>query len=247
MTLLVTRPTPDAEPLMQRFYAKGLEALHAPMMTIKPVALGLEAQTALQDSLEQGVARLVFTSANGVRMLLAQQPDATDAPCFCVGQQTAQCAKDKGFQDITIAEGDVESLMETITAQESPPDAQWFHLRGRNHTGGLVQKLQQKHYNIRAICGYNAEPVTALSPEVIAAITSGEVWAIVLYSPRTARLLELLLQLHGLLDYCQDMAVYGLSPAVVQALRADWAYKWSPPSADAALLEAHIVQEGNRS
>ena len=177
-------------------------------------------------------------------MLCAQIPEAIDTPCFCVGKQTAQCAKDNGFQQITVADGDVESLLDTIIQHEAPQETEWFHLRGRDHIGGLVQRLQQKGYNAQGVCGYNAEPITHLAPEVITAITDHQVHGVLLYSPRTAKLFELLVQLHGLLHCCPAMAIYGLSPAVLEALRADWGQKWSPAQADADMLEARIIQEG---
>ena len=246
MTVIVTRPNPDAEGLLNRLYDSGLDVLHAPMMQIRAVNIQDQAKENLHQAAQNNTARLAFTSANGVRMLLAQIPEANEIPCFCVGKQTAQCAKDHGFQQITTAGGDVKSLVTTIEEQEYDKTLEWFHLRGHHHHGALVQTLRQKNYNAQAICGYNAEPSTRLDSEVIHAISEREVHSVLIYSPRTARLLELLLELHGLLEYCSTIDVYGLSPAVLQALQGRWRQKWSPADADAEALEAKMIFEGNR-
>ena len=247
MFTLVTRPLVDAEPLIRRLSASGLEVLHVPVMTIKPVAIAAETQAALRLAQQQQRARLVFTSANGVRMLLAHMPDMTSVPCFCVGVQTAECADRCGFDNITVAGGDVVRLLETITSHGTALDTEWFHLRGRDHHGGLVSALQQKNYSARGICGYTAEPVASLATEVANAIAQRGVQSVLLYSPRTARLFEALLERHNLLDYCRTIRAYGLSQAVLQTLQAEWWQKWSPPRADAKMLEARVTEEGKRS
>ena len=246
MTVIVTRPNPDAKGLLNRLYDNGLDVLHAPMMQIKTVKIDDQAKEKLHQARQNNTARLAFTSANGVRMLLAQIPEANEIPCFCVGKQTAQCAKEHGFQQITTSGGDVQSLIATIEEREYDQSLEWFHLRGHHHHGALVETLRQKNYNARGICGYNAEPTTRLDSETIDAISAHEVHSILIYSPRTARLLELLLELHGLLKYCPTMDVYGLSPAVLKALQGHWRKKWSPADADAKALEAKMIFEGNR-
>ncbi len=244
MSILVTRPTPDAEPLVQRLQTKGLRVLHAPMMRIKEIRITASAKAEFDQAIQNGLARLAFTSANGVRAILAQAPEAVQAPCFCVGEQTAQVARKAGFEQVIVSGGDVAHLTATIVQYSGENTAQWFHIRAQNHRGALVRALLEKGYNAHAICAYNAERVTALPQEVIAAVKAGEIRGVLLYSPRTARLFEQLLLLHGLAESCSRMRAYGLSKAVVAALQESWLHRWFPEQPDAQALEAQVIKEG---
>ena len=64
---------------------------------------------------------------------------------------------------------------------------------------------------------YQALPAVALSPATTAALLAGEVGAVLLYSPRTARALAKLLSAAGLAASCRGVSAVCLSDAVSSA------------------------------
>jgi uroporphyrinogen-III synthase len=67
---------------------------------------------------------------------------------------------------------------------------------------------------------YEARPTPALSPAAVAAIGHRQVDAVLLFSPRTARIFVELIARHGLQDQLAAAAAICLSAAVAQPCRA---------------------------
>src|SRR5207302_7953240 len=100
MRALVTRPIEDAAPLAAALKARGIEAVVVPMMSIWPIGTPPRLD---------GIAALLFTSANGVRAF-AGLSERRDLPCFAVGPATAAALTEAGFTPVAIAGGHVEAL-----------------------------------------------------------------------------------------------------------------------------------------
>lgn len=238
MRVLLTRPLDDSRLLKSRLEEAGCAVTLAPLMDVRPVALSESGRGQLKAAIDGAGSGLVFTSANGVRALATLMPDAFGLPCFCVGRQTADAARRAGAHTVFHAEGDLASLLRVIEAKGSSRNL--LHLRGHHQAGNLVGALRQKHYNAVAICAYNAvelEPPASLSDDLTC------IGAVMLYSPRSSRLLEKKLIAAGLQCHAGHIFVYGLSRAVVDVLTLPWLGTWHPETVDSRLLEQRVIED----
>ena len=137
MKILVTRPRADAEDLAKLLQARGHEVVLEPLLDI--AMLPGEAVPA------DGVQALLFTSANGVRALLARNDGNISAlrnlAVYTVGDATARSAKEAGFGDVHSASGDVKSLAALVSARVRPAVGPLLHIAGSDVAGDLAGLL----------------------------------------------------------------------------------------------------------
>lgn len=212
MHLLVTRPEPDASLLAGTLRDLGHKVLIAPLMQVAVLDFDVD----LAD-----VQAVLFTSANGVRAFAEQigtPPDGMTA--FAVGKASAQVARDAGWTQVETAQGDVDALAALVTAKLSPKGGPLVHVSGKAAAGDLAGVLSAQGYEVDRVVGYEARPVDVLPESVAAGLAAGDLDGVLLFSPRSARLLADLAEKAGLLDKLADIDAYCLSPAVADALTA---------------------------
>lgn len=212
MKVIITRPSPDAETFAGEILRLGAQPVVSPVMAIRirtaPVAL-------------DGVGALAFTSANGVRAFCANSAARTH-PVFAVGEATAAAAKAAGFADVHAADGDVKSLAALIA--ETKPSSAVLHLAGSERAGDLAAMLAANGVASRRAVLYDAEKIARLSAEAEAALARnpGDA-AVVLFSPRSARLFLEQVAAAGLTGQLRTASALCLSADVAAALcGSDW-------------------------
>jgi len=202
MRVLVTRPKADALSLKTTLEAAGHGVILAPMMTIAFKSPSIDLA---------GVQALLFTSANGVRAFAARSAERR-LPAWAVGDATAAAARKAGFTDIHVSGGDAKALAHDVTAALRPADGALFHAAGSVVKKALGTDLEAAGFSYRKAIFYAAEPIGNFPEEAENALKNAEVDAILLYSPRTARLFAALAQKAGIDLEAAD--AYCLSDAV---------------------------------
>ena len=219
MTLraLITRPEEDAAPLAAALDDRGIAATVEPLLTIRPLA---DAAIDLA-----GVQALLFTSANGVRVMatLANERNLTgwrDLPVYAVGNATAAAARDAGFTRIESAAGDVAALARLVAARLDPTAGALFHAAGSAVAGDLSGLLEQAGFTVRRAVLYEAEPADQLSPSTVTALANGTFDLVLFFSPRTAATFVTLVRSagEGVTAGCRKATALCLSPAVAAAI-----------------------------
>ena len=178
--LLLTRPKPQS-----RAFAAELETalpgrfapLVSPLLEIVPVVAPLDLA---------GAQGLIFTSANGVTQFAARE-GLRDLPAYCVGEMTAEAARQAGFEART-AGGDVAALAALVRDAHRPGAGAFVHVRGRHAAGDLLGELARTGIPARAAALYDQRP-RALDAEAQGRLEAGGVAAIAVFSPRTGTLL----------------------------------------------------------
>lgn len=213
-TLLLTRPEADAEALAAALADLGVDSLVAPMMDVVHIPgppLELD-----------NVSGLLLTSANGVRALAART-DIRDIPVFAVGDATAKAAKTAGFVSVTSAGGDVDDLAEVVANACVPGNGVLLHAAGSVTAGDLAGRLEYIGYQVWREMLYEARPRDVMPKAVRSAIADGRIDGVVLYSPRTARIFDRLVDAAGLRKNVSDMVLFALSANVDMASAGPWA------------------------
>jgi uroporphyrinogen-III synthase len=207
LRLLVTRPLPQGEALAQRLRAAGHEALICPLLTVE----WLDADLSLD-----GVAALVFTSANGVAAF-ARLQETRGLPVFCVGDATARAAREAGFSEVESAEGNAQDLADLIRARWPREGGGLLHISGEDQAFDLTGDLSRRGFDARRAVLYRTLAVEQLPGDVRTALDSGAMDGMLFLSPRTAASFVSLCERQGLGERCRTLAAYCLSEAVAEA------------------------------
>lgn len=185
MAILVTRPAPDNEKTAAALRARGYGVLLSPMLRFEPAAFDDEGDTAFD--------AVVLSSANAVRAIdhHPARPKLILLPVFAVGGHTAQVARDAGFTNITIADGDAVSLrdrvIESATAGKLKKKARLCYLAGADLARDLAGELGARGFTVVTLTAYRMIPVAGFSNAVSDAFRAGSIEAVLHYSRRSAR------------------------------------------------------------
>tara|TARA_Y100001935_G_scaffold251785_1_gene254442 strand:- start:607 stop:1305 length:699 start_codon:yes stop_codon:yes gene_type:complete len=145
MHILFTRPFDDCYELMLRFKSLGHMVSHIPVISIQKIIY-----ESLDFSLFKGI---IFTSSNAIKFLDTKKIDKK-IKCFCVGNATEKVAKMKGFQNIYVAEGNVENLKEIIFQNFGTSEGNLVYVTGQIISSDLDKKLISQGYNLKRIVNY---------------------------------------------------------------------------------------------
>lgn len=216
--VLIVRPEPGASETAARAAALGLEAVAASIFTIRPLCWE-------PPHLDDAQA-VMLTSANAARLAGPGVAALTALPCYAVGERTAIAARNAGFDDVKVGDGDGEQLM-AMMARDGVISA--FHLCGREHKG-----LERRGLLLTRRIVYAADAVERLPDAAAAALAAGAL--VLLHSPRAASEFALLADDAGISR--TGIRIAAISEQAAAAAGAGWRQKAvSRAPRDEALLE----------
>lgn len=213
LRVLVVRPSPDAEATVRELADRGHRAVVAPVLAVRPLAAVLP---------PVAIQAVLMTSASAARAL-GELPDMREVlrplPLLAVGPRTAEAAHEAGFVRVTAADGDGEALI-GLARQVLRPDAgALLHASGREVAVDIGARLAPLGFDVRRIAVYEAVAADTLPEAAADAARAGALDAVLLHSPRTARILVSLILRAGLETRFAGLAFICLSRAVAEPLR----------------------------
>lgn len=150
MSILITRPEPEASATKARLAERGFDVVVAPILSISATH-----QLAPLGSYHAALA----TSANALRLMEPRlRRHLLNTPIYCVGEKTAEAAHAQGFHEIKIAEGDSKSLA-TLVKAEFPHGGHLLYLTGTPRKAVLEEDLTQAGLDLLAVDLYRSEPI----------------------------------------------------------------------------------------
>ncbi|HXX25493.1 MAG TPA: uroporphyrinogen-III synthase [Pseudolabrys sp.] len=177
MHVLVTRPEPAAERTAAALLAHGHDVWKLPLMSVEPIAADLSG----------GWGGIIITSAN-VPAAIAANPARVallELPLYAVGARSAEAARTGGFTNVTSAGGDVRDLVRLLRGRKADATAPLLYLAGEDRAADLIGELAAHGIAAEIRVVYRA--VAAPFPdELIAALESGDVQAVLHFSKRSA-------------------------------------------------------------
>jgi uroporphyrinogen-III synthase len=165
----------------------------------------------------EGVQAILATSANGA-CALARRTSRRDLPVFAVGPQTTLAARAAGFTDVRDADGNAGDLAEIVSRWLDPRRGALLHAAGRERKGELAASLEAAGFTLRSEALYEAIPAAEFTPDARAALATGNLDAVMLFSPRSAAIFAGLVQQAGLSQACHTLAAICISQAAASAL-----------------------------
>jgi uroporphyrinogen-III synthase len=202
MRVLVTRPFGDAQETSAILTARGHAVVVAPLLDIRNRAGG--------DIALDGVQALLVTSANGIRAL-ARRTKRRDVKVLAVGMQSADVAREAGFNNVEHAHGDAVALASLAAKRLTPAAGVLVHVAGSETRGDLVLRLKERGFTLRSEVVYDAIAATELPEAASDALRERRLDAVMFYSPRTARIFATLVARSGLLDACGHLMAFCIS------------------------------------
>jgi uroporphyrinogen-III synthase len=209
MRLLLTRPEPDGPRSAETLRARGHDVTFAPLMRVDSVAADFSGS----------FAAVLMTSANAARAA-AQHPRfaaLSRLPALAVGDRSAKVARELGFADVVSAQGALGDLVRLAATRFA--DARVLYLAGENRAGDLAAELAKQGITVETAVIYRAVAATALPVEAAQALGSGQIDAVLHYSPRSAATLLRLAAAAGAVNTLLGLAHYCLSDEVAIPLR----------------------------
>lgn len=225
MRIAVTRPEEDAEPLRLKLEIMGHEAVMAPLLAIRP-----RQGVAIPDLPWQAVA---VTSANGIRALPPDH-DLHGLRMLAVGPQSLKAATQAGFTAEAHG-GDVDGLAAFVRSALDPKAGPILYLSGAETAGDLAAQLASAGFDCRRLVLYDAVPAQSLGAAE-AALREGALDAVLLYSPRSARIWRSLVEAAGLGAAAGKLIHLCLSRNVAAALPDRWPRRLAAAPDEASML-----------
>lgn len=151
MSILITRPEPEASATKARLAQLGFDCVAAPVIEISATH-----QLAPPGTYHAALA----TSANALRLMEPRlRRQLLNTPVYCVGEKTAEAARGQGFHDVRVAEGDGRSLA-ALVKTEFPHGGHLLYLTGTPRKPLLEEELSAAGLDLIAVDLYRSEPIT---------------------------------------------------------------------------------------
>jgi uroporphyrinogen-III synthase len=176
--ILVTRPQPRAADTALALRARGHEPIVAPLSEIELLS-DIDPKTGPWTA-------ILLTSPNGLCGIASFAWDKKwhDIRVFAVGDVTAKAARDMGFVEVASAGGNVNNLVDLVTARLKPP-ARLLYLAGEERAGDLAGALRARNFEVDLVVVYRFLTAQFL-PGPAAAALAGEIDAVLHFSRASA-------------------------------------------------------------
>ena len=191
MHILLTRPLEDSQELILRFKSLGHQVSHLPVINVEK-----KDYENINFSEFKGI---IFTSSNAIKNLNVSKINK-NIFCFCVGEATEKIVKEKGFQNIFTASGNVANLKEIILQNFDKKIGNLVYVSGELISYDLDLELKEEGYTIKRIITYKVNSNQILSDEFIKDLKSSIPEIVFIYSENSARSYLNLLKKYNLLD-----------------------------------------------
>ena len=203
--VLITRPLEQAQKFAETITSLGYSPLISPLLTIENIPTDFEKNDAPD--------AFIVSSVQALTQLHIPMGWA-HIPVFCVGDLTANAARDAGFQNIISGKGGIADLAPLINHQMKP-HAKLVYLRGEHVHQDINALLQD--YEIREILMYRAHALQHFSAQILDQFDKIDI--VTLFSSRTALIFKELIEKNKLTPYLKNIKLLCLSPSVVESVK----------------------------
>ena len=106
--------------------------------------------------------------------------------CFCVGNATELLAKEKGFQNIFSAEGNVNNLKEIILQNFKSSEGKLLYMSGETITFELDKFLISEGLKVERVINYSSDPIEKFNEILIDELKNNVPDIVYIYSQNSA-------------------------------------------------------------
>ena len=164
MTVLITRPQPQADELSALLKQAHIDTLVWPVIEFQPTNEPTDINHAVEALKDNDIA--LFISPRAVEFTWAAlstplQKKLEEAACIAVGSGTALALKNKGCKQVTCPESNAssESVLVMPFWQNHPAPCPVFIFKGQGGRELLENELDNRGYNVRVVNTYRRVPI----------------------------------------------------------------------------------------
>jgi len=161
---------------------------------------------------------LVLTSSNALRFLNFSK-ELLNLQCYCVGSQTAELAKLKGFKSVISAGGNYSSLKNIFFNTVEDKTNRVLYLRGEYVSHELEKEFKKEGYNIFSLINYTSSVNMNFSKQIIPIINNDEPKTIFLYSKRSSDAFAKVILTNNLSSKCKLICLRVISENALNPLK----------------------------
>jgi len=209
MRILVTRPLEESRLTAQCLHDMGFGTHIAPMFDI--------VLCASQAPVGNTTRALLFTSKSGVKAFCETHAQR-DLPVWCVGDETASCARENGFAAVRSADGDSRDLGRMVAEEYDPGRGTLLRIAGSDTPDTLDTLLREKGFDLERRTLYQIRPIERLDDETAGLLRAGALDAAMFFSPMTARVFADCAAKAGLAQACRALTAWCISDETARAL-----------------------------
>jgi uroporphyrinogen-III synthase len=209
MHVLLTRPMEDSLTTAKLLNKKNIKTTIEPLFEIKELETGF--------SNVDFFRALIFTSKHAVKIFATRNP-VRNIPAYCVGEQTAETAKEYNFTEIHSADGDENDLAELIISKVEKASA-LLRLTGYDHTDKFADKLRKAGFTVMTLQIYEAVEKDSLTDTAINQLRSQKLNGVLFFSPKTVSRFYTLVHKYDLSDTCRNLSAWCISDNVANAAK----------------------------
>ena len=195
MHVLFTRPIDDSKDLILKFKSLGHIVSSIPVISIKK-----KEYSKIDFSSFKGI---IFTSSNAIKFLDTKLLDK-NIKCFCVGNATELLAKEKGFQNIFSAEGNVNNLKEIILQNFKSSEGKLLYISGETITFELDKFLISEGLKVERVINYSSDPIEKFNEILIDDLKNNVPDIVYIYSQNSAISFKNLIKNYNLQNLWMD-------------------------------------------
>ena len=177
MHILFTRPIDDSKDLILKFKSLGHIVSSIPVISIKKKEYPKIDFSSFK--------AIIFTSSNAIKFLDTKLLDK-NIKCFCVGNATELLAKEKGFQNIFSAEGNVNNLKEIILQNFKSSEGKLLYISGETITFELDKFLISEGLKVERVINYSSDPIEKFNEILIDDLKNNVPDIVYIYSQNSA-------------------------------------------------------------
>lgn len=209
--ILITRAQPEAGEFAAACEAAGYDTVVESVLTYEPIPFEAPDLKTFK--------AVVFTSARGVRAFAPHCNDMTKA-VYCVGDNTAEAARDAGFKVVHSAQGGGEELAELLASQRIAPI---LYPRAEEVAFPLMTTLVAQNIQCVEVIVYKTVAGNKMRTECAALLQGRAIEAVTFFSKRTAEVFLNLASDNGLTDSLADIKALCIGPKVLDYVQT---YSW---------------------
>ncbi len=232
--VLLTRPEEDCQELQTKLL---IPSICSPLLKVS--------QSVSKVTLPNGTTDLIVTSAR-VFDMVKNIKDMTKTPVWCVGEATAQAAKEAGFETIFQVNRSAQEILERIVKECQKESSHFVHICGSVVHVDLVDALTKLGYKADRVIIYTTEAADKLSPEAEAIMSAGLVQQMPFFSLRTA---EVFVDIARTSDWAENLSkitALAHSDAIARALnQLSWRRVVVVPDLCAERIQEHYIRSGD--
>ncbi|MEL6873504.1 MAG: uroporphyrinogen-III synthase, partial [Pseudomonadota bacterium] len=212
-SIWITRPEADAARLVDGLRELGLEPVVAPLFEAHFLDV--------PQRFEPKVDAVLVTSRNGIRALASagRVTEMADVALFAVGPGSAEEARQAGFVDVRTGPGQAKALPALV--RQTTKGRRWhiLYARGEDISVDLAAALTEDGHSVTDPIVYRMEPTPEPADRIAAAIGSGAIEMVTLFSPKASERYLAQMAASGLTSHLQTLIHACLSERVAAPLR----------------------------